>query len=54
MGGLTAGRATSAATSPQAAAAESQTPGMAWLPVAWIRAVQTAGVKPPKMAVARL
>ena len=27
---------------------------LVWLPVAWIRAVETAGVKPPKMAVARL
>ena len=42
------------AKSPIAAAADSYTPGIALLPVNWISAWVIAGVKPPKMAVARL
>lgn len=44
----------SVATRPQMAAKDSHRPGMALLPVAWISQVAMAGVKPPKMAVARL
>ena len=43
-----------AADNPQTAANESHRPGTARLPVTWIRYVQIAGVKPPKIAVARL
>ncbi len=45
---------TSVATSPQMAAKDSHRPGIALLPVAWISPVAMAGVKPPKMAVAKL
>jgi len=44
----------SAADNPQAAASESHTPGIAGLPVSWIKYVQMAGVKPPNRAVAKL
>ena len=42
------------AIKPQAAANDNHTPGIALFPVVAIRYVQTAGVNPPKMAVARL
>ena len=37
-----------------AAAADNHAPGIARLPVTWIKYVQIAGVNPPKTAVARL
>ncbi len=46
--------ASTVAINPSSAASESQSPGMARSPVEWISCVQTAGVKPPKTAVARL
>src|SRR5712671_6978824 len=45
---------TTAATSPISAANDNHSAGMARLPVTWMRYVQTAGVNPPKIAVARL
>jgi hypothetical protein len=42
------------AISPHAAANDSHAPGIARLPVAWIRYVAIAGVNPPKIAVALL
>ena len=42
------------AVKPHAAAKVSQSPGMERSPVVCIRYVLIAGVKPPKMAVARL
>ena len=44
----------SAATRPQAAAKASQTPGIARFPVISISDWLIAGVKPPKIAAARL
>src|SRR5262249_25613930 len=46
--------ASTAAASPHSAANDSQSPGTARSPVRWMRYVLMAGVKPPKMAVARL
>src|SRR6516165_9112965 len=47
-------RATRVDASASAAETDSQTPGIAGLPVSWIRYVHTAGVIPPNTAVAKL
>src|SRR5580700_1043426 len=51
---LPAFRVINTAANPIAAANASHNPGTARFPVLWISHVQTAGVKPPKTAVARL